>query len=474
MKARWLPVLPTIALIGLLLGPQSGSSASRASSKPAVLAQPNIVFILTDDQRWDETWAMPYFQADLAAHGISFSNMFVVNSLCCPARASILTGDYSHTTGVYGNGGTYGGFNSFHGDGSTIATWLHGAGYQTALVGKYLNGYPGQQLLYIPPGWDYWSTFYPAGASGGAYYNYTLNTNGNLVSYGSAEADYSTDVLTAEADSFIRTAVPGQPLFLYYSPFADHIPSTPAPKYVTRFQHLQPFRPPSYNEADVSDKPQWVQNLQLLDEAHQKLNDNRRKNVYRTLLSVDDAVNTLVTALTDTGRLANTMIVFTSDNGDMLGEHRWTNKQAAYEESIRVPLVIRYDPVITSARTDTHFVLNIDFAPTFAQVAGVPQTGLDGVSLVPLLTLPGPQNWRSDFLIEHLLAGSDRPPVPTYCAVRNAGFIYVKYQDTGEEELYDLTLDPYELQNAVTDPTYATTLAAMRARELVLCNPPPP
>jgi arylsulfatase A-like enzyme len=476
MRKLWLGLVSALVLAGAIGLPATRTPAARASTKRATTSAPNIVLILTDDQRTDETWAMANLQSEIVAHGVTFDRNYVVNSLCCPARVTLLTGQYSHTSGVYGNGGTYGGFNSFHGDASTTATWLHGAGYQTALIGKYLNGYPGMQGTYIPPGWDEWSTFYPAGASGGAYYNYTLNTNGSLVSYGSAATDYSTDVFTGQADAWLRAANPDQPLFLYFAPFAAHIPSTPAPKYAQMFTHLQPYRPPSYNEADVSDKPQWVQNLPLLDQAHMKLNDNRRKNVFRSLMSVDDAINTIITALTDTGRIGSTMIIFTSDNGDMVGEHRWTNKQAAYEESIHVPLVIRYDPLTPTAREDsTHLITNLDIAPTIAGIAGVTaQSKVDGTSLVPLLTLPGPNKWRTDFLIEHLLAGSDRPPIPTYCAVRNDQYTYVKYLDTGEEELYDNFADPYQLQNVVTDPNYQTTLDDLRTREAAYCNPPPP
>ncbi len=187
--------------------PTSHPASARSEAKATL---PNIVLILTDDERWDrpDFPTLPNVESSLVEHGVTFSNGFVVNSLCCPSRASILTGQYSHSTLVYDNGGQYGGFRSFHQDSSTIATWLHAAGYRTALLGKYLNGY---NKLYIPPGWDHWNAFKGA-PSGGAYYNYDLNDDGLVVHHGSSDADYSTDVLASDADSFIRGTDPSQPL----------------------------------------------------------------------------------------------------------------------------------------------------------------------------------------------------------------------------------------------------------------------
>jgi arylsulfatase A-like enzyme len=434
---------------------------------PATPSPPSIVLILTDDQRWDTFWAMPNVQAELVNSGVTFDEAFVVNSLCCPSRVSILTGQYSHSTQVYGNNGQHGGFHAFHGDASTVATWLHDAGYRTGLVGKYLNEYVGP---YTPPGWDHWFAFtgIPTGA---AYYNYTIDDDGTYVSYGGDPDDYSTDVLASEADSFIRGTDPGQPLFLYFSVKAPHIPSTPAPRHAHAFSGLVPYRPPNYNEADVSDKPAWVRDLPLLSAKRQSAIDADRKNAYRTLLAVDDAVATIVDALNQTGRLSTTLIVFASDNGWAVGEHRWNNKKAAYEESIRIPLVIRYDPLVRSPRTDDHLVTNIDLAPTFAEAAGVPAPGVDGVSLLPILETPDPGAWRRDFLIEHLKVVA--VDMPTYCAVRSEGFLYVGYTSR-EEELYDLTKDVYELQNVAADPSYVSTLQYLRSRMAALCNPVPP
>jgi arylsulfatase A-like enzyme len=371
--------------------PAAGATVPKTAPSATL---PNIVLILTDDQRWDTLWSMPNVNSELVAHGVTFSNSFVANSLCCPSRVSILTGTYSHTTDVYDNAGTYGGFGSFHDDDNTVATWLHGAGYRTALLGKYLNGY---HVVYTPPGWDHWNAFYNA-PQGGAYYNYDLDTDGTLVHHGFLPEDYSTDVLAADADSFIRGTSADQPLFLYLSFKAPHEPTTPAPKYANAFSDLLPYRPPNYNEADVSDKPLWVQGLPVWPQAKMTKVDNNRKNQYRTFLSVDDAVNTVVQALTDTGRLGNTMIVFASDNGWSLGEHRWNNKKVMYEESIRVPLVIRYDPLTSTPSTNSNLVVNIDWAPTFADLADVVATGAVGSSLLRIIQNPSAA-WRKSFLV---------------------------------------------------------------------------
>jgi arylsulfatase A-like enzyme len=473
------------ALLALALTPARGERSGPAApntaavSTPDTPAAPNIVLILTDDQRWDTLWAMPIVQSELVAHGVSFSNAMVVNSLCCPSRATILTGQYSHATGVYGNSGPYGGVHAFD-DESTIATWLQGSGYHTGLIGKYLNEYDG---LYIPPGWDRWVAFRGA-PNGGAYYDYVLNEDGRAVSFGHEDADYSTDVLAGEADAFIRSAPADQPFFLYFAPFAPHVPYTPATVYENRFRHLEPYRPPNYNEADLSDKPAWVQHLPLLPPRKQKKIDGERRKQYQDLLSVDDAVGAIMAALSETGRLGDTLIAFTSDNGMSIGEHRWNNKKVAWEESIRVPMVVRYDPLTPSPRNDDHLVANLDLAPTFASAAGADAPLAEGLDMMTLLADPEAP-WRGDMLIEHLhdrgdsAEGSPSPAqVPTFCAIRDdrlqpEGYAYTVYA-TGEEELYDLKADFYELTNVADDPGYALVKEDLRAVAKQLCDPPPP
>jgi arylsulfatase A-like enzyme len=184
---------------------------------------------------------------------------------------------------------------------------------------------------------------------------------------------------------------------------------------------------------------------------------------------VDEQVGRLLDTLQETGRLDDTLIVFTSDNGLLWGEHRWMKKEVPYDEALRVPMVVRYDPLEVTARSDDHLVLNIDIAPTIAAAAGAPHPATEGTSLLPLLANPDAP-WRTDFLIEHM-EGSN--PVPTYCGVRTETEKYVRYQ-TGERELYDLSSDPYEMVNLVDDPSHAFDASRLSQRLNELCDPPPP
>ena len=197
--------------------------------------------------------------------------------------------------------------------------------------------------------------------------------------------------------------------------------------------------------------------------------DSFRRKQLRTLLAADEAVANIIDTLESTGRLDNTLIMFASDNGYVRGEHRFTGKLAPYEEALRVPLAIRYDALISTPRTDSHLVVNVDWAQTFAEIGGVSAPGAEGTSLVPLLTNPN-ATWRTEFLIEHVQTGD---PVPTYCGIRDTRYVYVRYA-TGEEELYDLSTDPYQMTNRATDPSLASVLAERRTRLQTLCNPPPP
>jgi N-acetylglucosamine-6-sulfatase len=448
-------VLVAAATVASGVGPTGLRSVQAAPVRP-----PNIVLILTDDQRWDSLWAMPNVQSLLVDHGVRFDNAFVSNARCCPSRTSILTGDYSHTTGVYTNGAPNGGFQAFD-DSSTAATWLHDAGYRTALIGKYLNEY--KDTTYVPPGWDRWFAF-----EGPAYYDYTMNDDGSFVSYGHDPADYSTDVLAQQAVDFIHRG--SSPFFLYFAPFAPHAPAKPAPQDATAFSDLAKWRPPSYNEQDVSDKPAAIRDLPLLDASARQDISSLRRRQYRSLQAVDRAVGALVGELDAMHSLDNTLIVFMSDNGLAWGEHRWSGKQVPYEESIRVPLVIRYDPLTSVPRVDDRMVANVDLSPTWAELAGAAAPSMEGQSLMPLLDgtdVP----WRTDLLLEHMHSVEPDSP-PTYCGLRGENDLYVAY-GTGEEELYDLSTDPYELVNRAGDPEMLPTLEAMRLRLGALCNPAP-
>ena len=422
-----------------------------------------MVLVVTDDQRWDTLDYMPTVSAELVRKGLMFTNAFVVNPLCCPSRASILTGTYSHANGVWSNSGSHGGIGAFD-HRATLATWLDAAGYETMLVGKYLNGYGlSFSSPFVPRGWDRWLAFF--GAPG--YSTYSLTDGTSVRSYGPGGAEgYSTDVLAAEAESFIRSAT--SPFFLYFAPFAPHTVSRfsvkPAPRHVDAFAGVPYMPPPSVNEADVSDKPELIRRRSTY--AMENLTEVREEQL-EALLAVDDAVARMLAALGQTGTLQNTLFIFTSDNGYSWGEHRWDGKRVPYEESVRVPLVARWDQLDMPHRVENRFALNIDLAPTITRAAGITVRGRDGRSLLPLLR-GDPVAWRSRLLVEHRGALL----LPSYCAVRSQSWKYVQHR-TREEELYDLARDPYELRNLAARPIHRARVMASRLEvQRSSCRPP--
>lgn len=477
--------------------------------------RPNFVFILADDMRWDEVENMPNVLA-LASQGVRFTQAFVPNSLCCPSRSTTLTGQFSSRNGVWTNASPSGGFNAFkpH-EAQTVAVWLRNAGYYTGLVGKYLNQYSSKSAktaadpsgLKPRPGWDAWHAFIndTSGSEPPAYYGYSLDDDGKSQYHGSTTADYSTNVLGSKAVDFVRTAPADRPYFLYFTPYGPHSPFTPAPgdslalpkcaagdsppscyKPITLAAPglcpaqtgLPPYCSENIGEKDVSDKPAWVRALTATGTGW----DSKRKMQEQTLLSVDRQVGALVAAVASRGDLANTMFVFTSDNGLSGGSHRWTAKETAWEEAIQVPMIVRFDPV-TEARAGgidgSHMILNADLAPTLLRLAGAtPPPGyvFDGQSWDELLG-GGPSGWRTAFPLEHLQYGGNPP---TYCGVRTDGapsapgrWKYIRYAN-GETELYDLISDPFELRNAAETPGYGGVKASLDTLTRQLCNPAPP
>jgi arylsulfatase A-like enzyme len=451
--------------------------------------RPNILFILTDDQRWDTTGGthgigaadvMPRTRAELGGSGVEFTEAFMTTPVCCPSRASILAGQYAHRTGVYKNGGNNGGADDFV-DESTIATWLQDAGYRTSLLGKYLNGY--QQLWemdveppYVPPGWTEWR-----GLRRVSFFDWIMVEPDGLGGYdetlgGSAEADYLTDVMREKAKTFISGAVgAGEPFFLYLSFKAPHLPQIPAPRHEGLFEGIPDWRPPSYNEPDVSDKPTWLQNTPQMDQAEQDDLDQVRVDQLEMLQAIDEAIGGSTTFgitgimqhLRDLGVADDTIVVFFADNGWHWGEHRTRAKLKPYEESIRSPMFVHYPKLAPLPRREALFALNIDLAPTFAELAGaaVP-IAQDGTSLVRVIdgTQP-PDEWRTDFLTEGW------PNNRVWASVRNEQWKYNELpvdptdpETTFELELYDLVNDPYEEASLHGDPQHAVRIAEMAAR----------
>ena len=494
--------LATSALGLLALGAFAGTEPVHLSLGQAPPPPPSFIFVLTDDL--DARLAdlgLATTRRELGTGGATFANSYVPISLCCPSRASILTGLYPHNHQIYTNEPPDGGFVRFRNrglEGETVATLLQNAGYRTALFGKYMNGYPEpDDPTYIPPGWSEWVS--PAGDDAYGEYDYTLNDNGRLVPHGSRPEDYLTDVLAAEAVDFV-TRNARHPYFLYLPLYAPHRPATPAVRHLGLQPGVRVPRTPSFDEADVSDKPQSIRELPRLSAADLAFLDQLYRKRLLTLRAVDELVERVMKALRTTGQLGRTYVIFSSDNGFHLGQHRLlASKYTAYEEDIRVPLWVR-GPGIQAGKVLDQPVLNIDLAPTFAELAGLatPPGRFDGRSLVPLWQgrAGAAAGWRNLVLVEQrpfATTGEDtlegkrlghqgvlEPSYadekagipPAYAALRTADAKYVEY-DSGEREYYDLEADPYELQNraASLNPTRAAQLSAALQR-LKSCTGP--
>ena len=443
-----------IALCLIAIGP--------ARKRPAVaqaVDPPNILLIVTDDQRAGTTQDMVNLARGVARRGIAFGRAFVPTSLCCPARVSILTGRYAHTTGVWNNAGPFG-VGAFD-DSSTIATSLHDTGYRTGLFGKYLNGWWVDDQAYVPPGWDEWFAFMSSCCS---YYGFDASVNGTPTSFGSDV--YGTTESAERAAAFISST--NEPVFVVWAPPAPHWPATPEQRYAGAYADLAPWRPPSYMEADVSDKPAWVRSLPVWDGAKRRETDALRRQEYETLLSVDDGVGVLLDALAANGELSSTLIAYTSDNGMMWGEHRLDTKPFPWRSNHRIPFFVRYDPIVTAGARSPALVSTIDLAPTIAALAGVDGSATDGRSLLPLLT--GERAAIRTFLIlEHAAPGR----APASCGIRTSNELFVRYV-TGEEEYYDYRKDRWELRNAAYLDGVRRRVRTLRQRTRDGCSPTPP
>jgi len=415
--------------------------------------RPNVILIVTDDARSDDIAYMPTVQRLLVSQGLTFSKFFVTTGTCCPSRSSILRGQYAHNHGTLSNVPPAGSFLQFRALGnehSTVASWLQAAGYRTALLGKYLNrypGYPNPEPTYVPPGWTEWYAVFAPSEGDPAYYDYLMNENGHETTYGHGPQDYLTDVLTRRATRFVRQSqFLGNPFFMYIAPYAPHQPSTPGPNHVAAFAGFVPPRSPAFNEADVSDKWLGVSRLPLLTDSAVAVLDSAQRLRLESLLSVDDMVRALVDTLQATAALDDTYIFLSSDNGLEVGEHRlWLTKETPYEETIRLPLLVR-GPGVAAGGVTAAMALNIDLAPTFAELASVPAPSfVDGRSLVPFLQGQNPP-WRHAFAEEVWAEISAIMPRLVFQQVRTENYSYIEFYD-GERELYDLGVDPYELQS---------------------------
>jgi len=421
---------------------------------PAAPGSPNIVFILTDDLSMNLLQFMPHV-LQMQKDGVTFANYFVTDSLCCPSRSSIFTGRYPHDTGVFKNVGKEGGYLVFRARGneqSTFATALSAAGYRTAFLGKYLNGYEPEQHHPIAPGWNTWVV------AGNGYlgFHYVFNQDGQLVPHGFKPQDYLTDVVADLAVRFIKQKS-GVPFFIEIATFAPHAPYTPAPRDANAFPDLRAPRTPAYNAPHDASAPHWLAEHVALTQADMDLIDKAFRKRAQSVLAVDKMIGELQAAVAAIGQAKNTYFIFSSDNGYHMGEYRlMPGKMTAYDTDIRVPLIVT-GPGVPSGRTVEEIVENVDLCPTFTELASAAApANVDGVSLVPLLHGQGAKEWRSVALVEHHgpvreLRDPDLPSVrsgnpTTYEAIRSRTALYVEYAD-GEKEYHDLTTDPDELRN---------------------------
>jgi N-acetylglucosamine-6-sulfatase len=458
-------------------------------------SRPNVVVLMTDDQTVADMAAMSETQRLLGDRGVTFRRSYVSYPVCCPSRATLFSGQYAHShrvMGLYPPTGGYGRFDKQE----SLPVWMERAGYTTAHVGKYMNGYGSDVLDDVPPGWTEWY-----GAVDGTTYrmwDFTLNENGERRTYGDATqapADYQTDVYRDKAVDFIeRRSRRDAPFFLSVSFLAPHHEGPavraragrlvrPAPRHDGAFAGEPLPLPRGFDEADVSDKPPSVRRLPRLGAAEAARIQARYEDRLESLLAVDEAVAEIVAALERSGKLDETYILFTSDNGYMQGEHRVpSGKMLPYEPSTRVPLLLR-GPGLPQGAASRALVANVDLAPTILDLAGAqPGKLLDGRSLMPLARRPGLRTRRP---ILHETGGQRYLPlseldagalpstreVMSYQAVRTERYLYVRYR-SGVRELYDMKRDPAQLESRHRDMRYRAIQKRLDGmlRRLIRCR----
>ncbi len=460
-----------LALAGLGCVREPLPSPTAAPALTPLPGRPNVVFVLVDDLRFDALAidGHPFVETPnldrLAREGARFSNAFVTTSLCCPSRASLFTGLYAHRHGVTRN-------DEIDLDPAlvTFPKLLQAAGWRTAFIGKWHMG-PGAEPR---PGFDRWVSF----EGQGVYFDPLLNEDGREVQ----AKGYVTDLLTDEAVRWIGEQTPSKPFCLFLSHKATHAPMAPAARHRGRYAEREIALPPATRD-DLAGAPEALRRM-VAHGFHRRDFEARAaepvperipppawtiadfvRAYLETVLSVDESVGHVVAALEDRGLLEDTLLVFTSDNGYLFGEHQSPDKRLAYEESMHVPLLVRSPRFTAPGTVVDELVLNVDLAPTLLDLAGLPAAeGLQGRSLAPLLAgerVP----WRDSFLYEYFR----EPPmegIPTTLALRTKNWKYVVYPDYLEpnEELFDLGSDRNELRNLAGSPGEQARLADLRAQ----------
>jgi arylsulfatase A-like enzyme len=414
------------------------------AAHPARAAQPNILVIVTDDQRQGTLREMPNTRHFFFDEGRYFQRGFVTTPNCCPSRASIFTGLFAHNHGIRSNG------TADLPQSVTVQRYLHDAGYKTAILGKYLNSW---SLAKAPPYFDRWAVIRPD-----SYVNADFNIDGRL----GPVSGYSTDVIGSRTVKLLRAfdRQDDKPWFLYVAPVAPHRPATPAPNYAAA--PVPPWVPsPAVLEADRSDKPPWVRNRSVPLATMQ----TERDKMLRTLMSADDMVGKVFHELHALDERRDTLAIFLSDNGYAWGEHGIRGKWRPYTESIRVPLAMRWPGHFEPGSIDTGIATNVDLAPTIMAAAGLsPAAPMDGVSLLQ----PGTRQRLFTEFWGNMAKGR-----PDWAQIRTRRVAYIEYYRDGERsnpifrEYYRIDRDGWQLQNLLHDGDRTNNPALSHWKDLI-------
>ena len=521
MAGRWWAITGAALLAAAVVavGVRSDARAGDAGG-----LRPNFVVVMTDDQPPGMMKALPSVERLIGDRGATFTNAFVSYPLCCPSRATFLTGQYAHNHGAHGNTpSSGGGYSALDDKGSTLASWLDAAGYETAFAGKWLNGLRTPKVA--PPGWDRWSGLVGAGGESlSSFYDFEIfQPGGKPLHYGTTPEDYQTDVLVRDyaLPLIAAQAATPDPFFLWLAVHPPHdglgrddaagrrcsigAPDSrgskqsaiPPKRYARRFSHAAIPRPPSFDEPDVSDKPEAIAKSEPLSGADLEIIRLNYRCGLAALLAVDDAVRQIVAQLERTGQLSNTVLIFTSDNGALAGEHRVkAGKNRPYDEALRVPLLIS-GPTILAGTHPAGPVVNADLAPTILDLAGAaipPELARtpDGVSLTAALR-SGTSDPARAIPIEgrnNVSRSRHGFKATSYVGVRTGRWSYVEYRRASAAtkpaaiafaigagrtigvELYDMRRDPYQLENLGETRRYRRVRSALRGlvRSLERCE----
>lgn len=433
----------------------------------AAAERPNILFIMTDDHaahaisaygsRINQT---PQIDR-LAKEGMLFKNCFAVNAICTPSRAAILTGKYSHKNGVPV-------FNRFDGSQWSVQKDLKKAGYQTAMIGKW-------HLTSDPVGFDYWNIL----PGQGLYHDPAMIEMGQRKKL----RGYATDLITDITIDFLKKRDPSKPFLVFSHHKAPHREWSPDEKHAKMYEDVEIPEPPTFND-DYATRSAAASEATMRIDQHLTARDLKGKtpsagldargvkkwkyqqyikDYLRCVASVDDNVGRLLDYLEEAGLAKNTVVIYTSDQGFFLGDHNWYDKRFMYEESLRMPFLVRFPGRVAAGSTTEAMALNVDFAPTFLELAGLRAPAeVQGRSLAPILEGRTPGDWRKSMYYRYYHYPGDHQVQPHY-GVRTERHKLIYFNRIDQWELFDLHTDPHELRNAYADPAYADTVKALKA-----------